>query len=136
MRTSDPKFTALQSIDVLRDLSPRQLRELVANVDEVTVSAGEILIHEGQLNRHAYFVESGSMSIEIGGEHVATVAAGSIVGERTAFERGPANATVRVHEDARIFAIDHRVLLGAASKAEAFSTLLHELSDMRSNQAA
>ncbi len=136
MRTSDPKFTALQSIEVLRGLSTRQLRDLVPNVDEVTVSAGEILIHEGQLNRHAYFVESGSMNIEIDGEHIATVAAGSIVGERTAIERGPANATVRVRENARVFAIDHRVLLGAASKTASFSSLLRELADTRSNEAA
>ncbi|WP_436794550.1 cyclic nucleotide-binding domain-containing protein [Actinospongicola halichondriae] len=136
MRTSDPKLTALQSIDVLRDLSARQLRDLVPNVDEVQVKAGEILIHEGQLNRHAYFVESGSMRIEVDGEHVATVAAGSIVGERTAIERGPANATVRVHDDARVFAIDHRVLLGAASNTAAFASLLHELADTRTNTAA
>ena len=136
MRTTDPKLAALRSIDVLRDLSPRQLRDLASNVDEVVVSPGEVLIHEGQLNRHAYFVQSGSMSVEIDGERIATVAAGSIVGERTAIERGPANATVRVQSEARVFAIDHRVLLGAASNATAFASLLHELADARSNVAA
>ena len=119
MRITDPKLTALRSIDVLRDLSSRQLRDLASNVDEVMVDAGEILIHEGQLNRHAYFVESGSMSIEVGGEHIATVADGSIVGERTAIERGPANATVRVQAAGRVFAIDHRVLADARSNAAA-----------------
>lgn len=136
MRITDPKFRVLQSIDLLRDVPSRQLRDLVANVDEVLVRAGDVLIHEGQLNRHAYFVESGSMSIEVGGDHIATVAAGSIVGERSAIERGPANATVRVHDDARVFAIDHRVLLGTASKAEAFADRLHELAGSRDNQAA
>lgn len=136
MRTTDPKLAALQSIDVLRDLTPRQLRDLASNVDEVLVTPGEILIHEGQLNRHAYFVQSGSMSVEVDGERIATVAAGSIVGERTALQRGPANATVRVQSDARVFAIDHRVLLGAASNAAAFASLLHELADARSNVAA
>ena len=136
MRTTDPKLTALRSIDVLRDLSSRQLRDLASNVDEVMVDAGEILIHEGQLNRHAYFVESGSMSIEVGGEHIATVADGSIVGERTAIERGPANATVRVQAAGCVFAIDHRVLLGAASNASAFADVLHGLADARSNAAA
>ncbi len=136
MRTNDPKLTALRSIDVLRELSSRQLRDLASNVDEVLVTAGEVLIHEGQLNRHAYFVESGSMSIEVGNQRIATVAAGSIVGERTAIERGPANATVRVQSDARVFAIDHRVLLGAASDAAAFADVLHGLVDARSNAAA
>lgn len=136
MRTSNPKLTALQSIDVLRDLSNRQLKDLATRVDEVAVSAGTVLIHEGQLNRHAYFVESGSMSIEVAGQRVATVAAGSIVGERTAIERGPANATVRVHDAARVFAIDHRVLLGAANSTEAFADLLHGLADDRTNAAA
>ncbi len=136
MRTSDPKLTALQSIDVLRDLPFRQLRDLVTNVDEVSVAAGHVLIHEGRRNRHAYFIESGSMSIEVDGERIATVAAGSIVGERTALEMGPANATVRVREDASVFAVDHRVLLCAASTTEAFAALLHELAEERSNDAA
>jgi CRP/FNR family transcriptional regulator, cyclic AMP receptor protein len=135
MRTSDPKFTALSSIEILRDLPARQIRDLVPHVDEVDVRAGEVLIHEGQLNRHAYLVASGSMSIEIAGTRIATVAAGSIVGERTAIERGPANATVRVLEDARVYAVDHRVLLGTASTTEAFADLLHELADVRANAA-
>lgn len=134
MRTSDPKVRALQSIDVLQGLSNRQLRDLALRVDEVTVDAGEVLIHEGQLNRHAYFVESGSMSIEVDGARIATVAAGSIVGERTAIERGPANATVRILDDAVVYAIDHRALLGTASNTAVLADLLHQLADERTNQ--
>ena len=133
MRTSDPKVRALQSIDVLRDLSNRRLRDLALHVDEVEVHGGEVLIHEGQLNRHAYFVESGSMSIEVAGEPIATVVAGSIVGERTAIERGPANATVRVLDDGVVYAIDHRALLGTASNTAEFADLLHELAGERTN---
>lgn len=136
MRTNDPKVRALQSIDVLRDLSVRQLRTLALHVDEVVVPAGEVLIHEGQLNRHAYFVQSGSMSIEVTGDRIATVTAGSIVGERTAFERGPANATVRVLDDAVVYAIDHRALLGTASTTTEFSELLRGLAGERTNNAA
>lgn len=136
MRSSDPKVRALKSIDVLRDLSNRRLRDLALHVDEVEVQTGEILIHEGQLNRHAYFVESGTMSVEVDGERVATVAAGSIVGERTAIERGPANATVRVLDDAVVHAIDHRALLGTASNTAEFADLLHELAGERTNTTA
>ena len=136
MRTNDPKVRALQSIEVLRDLSSRQLRDLALHVDEVTVPAGQALIHEGHLNRHAYLVEAGSMSVEVAGERIATVAAGSIVGERTAIERGPANATVRVLDDAVVYAIDHRALLGAASTTAEFAELLRDLAEQRTNATA
>lgn len=135
MRTNDPKVRALQSIEVLAGLSARQMRTLAPHVDEVEVSAGEVLIHQGQLNRHAYFVQAGSMSIEVDGDRIATVTAGSIVGERTAIERGPANATVRVLDDAVVYAIDHRALLGTASNTAEFSEILRGLASERTNAA-
>lgn len=136
MRTTDPKFEFLRSFDVLADLPDRQLRDLALRVDEVELPSGETLIHEGQLNRHAYFVGSGLLEIDVDGNSVATVGAGSIVGERSAIEREVANATVTVVEPGRVFAIDHRVLLGAASLTEAFGDHLQDLATERTNRAA
>lgn len=136
MPPSDPKFQLLASVDVLRDLPRRRLRQLAALVDEVTIDAGEVLIRQGQLNRHAYFVQSGSMGIDVDGERVATVVAGSIVGERTAIQHGLANATVTSLERSLVFAVDHRVLLGTASRDADFARLLRDLADDRTNRAA
>lgn len=136
MRTTDPKFEFLRSLDVLGDLPDRQLKDLALRVDEVELPAGEVLIRQGQLNRHAYLVGSGLLEIAVSGRSVATVGAGSIVGERSAIEHELANATVTVVEPARVFAVDHRVLLGAANLTEAFGDHLQHLAEERTNQAA
>ena len=135
MRSTDPKLELLATLDVLDDVPPAQLRLLALEVDEVTVPTDEILIHQGQLNRHAYFVVAGTLGIEVDGERIATVSAGSIVGERTAIERGFANATVVVVEDATVLAVDHRVLLGAASQDDTLADRLQDLATVRTNVA-
>lgn len=136
MRTTDPKVHALEGIEVLAAITPRQLRSFARLTDHIDVQAGQVLIHQHQLNRHAYLVERGTLAIEVDGVNVATVAAGSIVGERSAIERGTANATVRVLHDATVFAVDHRVLLAIAGSSEEFSDLLHRLAAERTNVAA
>lgn len=136
MRTKDPKLNALRSIEVLRVLPARQLRRFAPFVDEVTLAPGAVLIHQDQLNRHAYFICSGSVGITVDGQRVATVGSGSVVGERTAIDHGTANATVTTLEPTTVFAVDHRALLGTAAGTDAFAELLEELTRERTNEAA
>lgn len=135
MRTKDPKLAALHSIDILRELPTRRLRRLATALDEVTVEPGAVLIHQGGLNHHAYFVTSGSLCVEVDGTRVATLAEGSVVGERSAIDHGPANATVIAVEPTSLLVIDHRILLGAAADEPGLSAVLHELAAERSNTA-
>jgi CRP-like cAMP-binding protein len=135
MRPKDHKLAALRSIEVLRVLPTRQLRRLVPLVDEVILGPGAVLIRQGDLNRHAYFIQSGSVGIEVDDARVATVGAGSVVGERTAIDHGLANATVTTLEPTTVFAVDHRALLGTAAGTTAFAELLGELASERTNAA-
>lgn len=135
MKPKDHKLAALRSIEVLGALPTRQLRRLVPLVDEVALEPGIVLIRQDDLNRHAYFIQSGSVGIEVDGEQVATVGAGSVVGERTAIDHGLANATVTTLEPTTVFAVDHRALLGTAAGTAAFAELLGELASERTNAA-
>lgn len=133
MRPKDARLDPLRSIEILRDLPARQLRELSYRLDVVTVPAGAVLIHQGHLNRHAYFVESGSLGIDVDGQRVATVTTGSVVGERTALDHGPANATVTSLEPTTLHVADHRVLLGVAAADPEFAAVLADLAADRDN---
>lgn len=135
MRTNDPKFATLQALELLGDLPPKSVDRLVGQVDEITVEAGTVLIRQGQINRHAYLIASGMVAVDIDGRRVATVAPGSIVGERTAIEHGPANATVVVTERATVFAVDHRVLNGAAAIDPQFGERIRGLVGERTTAA-
>jgi CRP-like cAMP-binding protein len=136
MRRNRTLLESLRSIEILRDVPERHLRELVGLVDEVDLAPGTVLIHQGQLNRHAYFIGSGSVRVEVDGSEVATVAQGSIVGERTAIDRGLANATVTTAEPTTVYAVDHRALLGTAANDPGFSELIHDLARGRTQVAA
>lgn len=133
MRTKDARLQALRSMEILRDLPTRRLRHLSQRVDEVTVPAGTVLIRQGRLNRHVYFVASGALRVDVDGNRVATVTAGSVVGERTAVDHGPANATVTAIEPTTLHVTDHRVLLGVAADEPGFDAVLQELAAARSN---
>ena len=136
MRTTDPRLSSLRAIRILRQLPGRRLRRFAPHLDEVHIDAGVTLIHQDQLNRHAYFVASGSLRVDVDGQRVATVAAGSVVGERTALVHGPANATVTAIEPTVVFVADHRALLAAASTDTDFAAELRELADGRSRPVA
>lgn len=135
MRTT-PKFRLLRGLDVLSGIPERRLRDLEFHVDEVDVATGDVLIRQGQLNHHAYLVASGMLGIDVDGMPVATVGAGSIVGERTAIAHGLANATVTVVQPAHLLTIDHRVLVAAATDSAEFGEQLQLLADQRTNDIA
>lgn len=133
--TKNDRLRHLRSIEILSDLPARRLRELSYRLDVVTVAAGTVLIRQGGLNRHAYFVEAGALGIDVDGQRVATVTAGSVVGERSAIDHGPANATVTALEPTTVHVADHRVLLGVAAAEPGFAAVLAGLAADRTNHA-
>lgn len=136
MRTKFPKVTALRSIEVLAGLTTKQMRDMSVSVDEIDVAADLVLVQQGTRNRFAYFVVDGTVAIEVDDHRIATVGAGSIVGERTAIEAGVANATVRTASPVHLLVIDHRVLLGSAGSADSLDRVLRELAIERTNLVA
>ena len=136
MRTKDRRLTSMRAIDLLQRLPVRRLRRLAPLLDEVRVDAGTVLIRQGQLNRHAYFVRSGSLRVDVDGRRVATLSAGSVVGERTALDHGPANATVTAVEPTALFVADHRALLATAGTDADFDVQLRLLAASRENRTA
>lgn len=134
--TNATALEALQTVELLRGLPVRKLERLAQLADDIDVVSGEVLIREGHLNRHSYLVVEGTLVVSVLGTPVATVAAGSIVGERSALTREMANATVEVAEDTRVLVIDHRMLLGAAHQMPLLKARLLELVANRDEQLA
>ena len=131
MRSTDPKYAVLRSLLLLDDVSRRRLRALASSVDEIDVPEGTTLIEEGKLNRHAYVIVSGSLSVQHDGTRVARVGPGEIVGERSALTHDPANATVIADAPASALVFEHRVLLGLTADVPTLGSRLHRLVDNR-----
>lgn len=126
-RTTDHRTDLLSELVALGGLSGRERRKLVSSFDEVTVAPGTVIIGEGTLNHHTYFVVEGRLAVHICGAEVAKVGPGEPVGERTALGARVANATVVAAEPTRLLILDHRRLATVVADNEAVEAALREL---------
>lgn len=101
----DDKLAALQRIDLFEDLSKKHL-ELIGRVtDGVDVEEGRVLINQGQVTTHMAVIVSGSATVTVDGEAVATLGEGEVVGELSMVDGERASASVTVAEPSRVWLI-------------------------------
>ena len=93
-----PEFVAKAESSFERRLS-RRIMEGQPRV--VTVQAGTMLTEQGARDDTIYLVLDGLLDVDVGGQTVAEVGPGAIIGERASLE-GRRSATVRARTDARV----------------------------------
>lgn len=71
----------LARIDAFSGLSPGQRRQLVRLTDELSASAGEELVREGEFGYEVLFLEEGSAEVRQQGRAINELAAGDLFGE-------------------------------------------------------
>lgn len=104
---SDAKEDRLKKLPLFKGADGKAIDFLAQAADEVTVSTGQVLIQQGHRNTVVYVLESGSATVEIDGNEVATIPAGEFVGELSYFNNKPSSATVKVAADAEVLVIPH-----------------------------
>ncbi len=96
---------------MFRDIPEQKLQEIFDTGNTFNVSSGYVLIEEGQLPRHIYFVISGEVEVIVPDpesekdKQLTTLGAGECVGEYGFIDGRPASATVRAVETSQVFAI-------------------------------
>ncbi|HEY9288105.1 MAG TPA: cyclic nucleotide-binding domain-containing protein [Candidatus Dormibacteraeota bacterium] len=90
----DPKVERLAKIPLFAKLGHRELEQLAAQVDEVSIKAGETLIAEGQPTEAFYILTGGKARVTRAGKPVADLGPGDFFGEIGMLDNGPATATV------------------------------------------
>ncbi len=82
-------------------------RARVANLGEpVEAEPGALLIDQGDVGLECFLVLDGEAGILAGGEPVATIGPGTIVGEMALIGHRPRNATVRAQSPMRLLSFD------------------------------
>ena len=118
------------SVDGLLEACPvRQLR------------AGDVLLRQGDKNRHMFMILSGRLSVHLDSETsepVAVLGAGETVGELSVLDERPASAFVRAVEPTRLLAVDEFRFWDLVSASHEFSMNLLMLMAhrLRSNNTA
>jgi CRP-like cAMP-binding protein len=90
----DPKVDRLTHVPLFAGIPKRDLEFVASRVDEVSLTAGQTLITEGQPTEAFFIVESGHVNVIRGGKPVNRLGPGDFFGEIGMLDRGPATATV------------------------------------------
>lgn len=89
----------LGQVSFFRDFDPAGLEEAAKLGHRRDIEAGTIFVEQGRYGLACYVVVSGRADVYIGGEWVADISPGAVVGEMALIEHRPRNATVVAAED-------------------------------------
>lgn len=84
----------LKTAPFFSDLTDDERRTIAPFAAEVRVSEGKCLVHEGDYSYDLLVVEEGQAEVMRGGEHVADIGPGEVIGEMGVLEDATRNATV------------------------------------------
>lgn len=92
--SNDSKIEALRNVEIFSGCTDKQL-EAIANVTEaVTPGEGHVLLTEGHVGHDMFVVTSGELTVQVGGNEVATIGAGGVAGELGLVDGQRSSATV------------------------------------------
>ena len=97
----------LKAIPLFSDLSDEEARRLAAFATETSAAEGQILMKEGDYSTELIAIEEGSADVEKGGQTIASLHAGDLIGEIGLLNRVPRNATVIATSPMRVFKLTH-----------------------------
>ena len=92
--TTDHKAAAIRRVPAFSHLTDKEIAALASEMDEVSVEADTVLIHQGRPGDTFYVLLGGEVQVLIDGERRARLGPSSFFGEVSMMERLPATATV------------------------------------------
>jgi CRP-like cAMP-binding protein len=102
---SKPTTALLRNVRLFSDLEEKDLESLSEEFNERHFSAGDKVALEGEGGLMFFVVESGELLIEVHGEPVSTIGAGSAFGEVALIDRRPRTATVTATSDVKAYGL-------------------------------
>jgi len=121
----------LRELDLFSEVSRSELAVISRQLTRLKVKAGRVLVHEGGLGNEFMIMVSGMAEVTQGGQSIATLGRGDLVGEMALLQpygAGRRNATVTAVTDAEIYAGSpaefRRILEAAPSVAEKVRQLI------------
>ncbi len=114
----------LKNVPLFAGCTKKELERIARSGDEITMTAGSLLVDQGQTGREAFVVLDGQVTVKRNGRKVTTLEPGGIVGELSLLDHGPRTATVVCETDCTLFVIDQRHFLAVLDDVP---TLAHKM---------
>jgi CRP-like cAMP-binding protein len=97
----------LTAIPIFSDLSEDEARRLATFATETSAAEGQILMKEGDYSTELIAIEEGTADVIRGGEKIASLKQGDLIGEMGLLEREPRNADVIATSPMRLLKLTH-----------------------------
>jgi CRP/FNR family cyclic AMP-dependent transcriptional regulator len=101
----DPK--RLTEMPIFSELSDDEAKRLAAFATETSAAEGQMLMKEGDYSVELIAIEEGTADVIQGGQKVASLKAGDLIGEMGLLERRPRNADVIAASPMRLLKLTH-----------------------------
>ncbi len=97
----------LTAIPIFSDLRPEEARRLAAFATETSAAEGQILMKEGDYSTELIAIEEGTADVLQGGQKIASLKEGDLIGEMGLLSREPRNADVIATSPMRLLKLTH-----------------------------
>ena len=97
----------LTAIPIFSELSPEEAKRLAAFATETSAAEGQMLMKEGDYSVELIAIEEGTADVVKGGDKIASVGAGDLIGEMGLLERAPRTADVIASSPMRLIKLTH-----------------------------
>lgn len=104
---ADRKLEALAKVPLFALCTPRELRFVAQEGDEIDVPAGKVLIKQDMPSDTFYVQLTGESEVKVDGKARRVLKPGDFFGEIGMIDRGPGTATVTTLAPSRFFVMSH-----------------------------
>jgi CRP/FNR family cyclic AMP-dependent transcriptional regulator len=108
MASKQTKVQHLAGVSLFEGCSKKELEKVASAGDEILMTAGSVIVDQGQTGREAFVVLSGKVEVKRSNRKIADLGPGAVVGELSLLDHGPRTATVTCVTDCELLVIDQR----------------------------
>ena len=121
MASMKAQLSSLKNVPLFSACSKKELEKVAKAADEITMTAGSVVVDQGDMGREAYVILKGEVTIKRNNRKIATLSDGDVVGELSLLDHGPRTATAVCATDCTLLVIDQRRFLGVIDSVPAIS---------------
>jgi len=124
MASKKASLEHLRNVSLFSSCSTKDLQRIAKAGDEITMAAGTLIVDQGQTGREAFILLDGTVTVKRNGKKIATLGAGTVIGELSLLDHGPRTATVTCETDCTLLLITQRHFFAVLEEVPALANKL------------